>query len=258
VAITFSSGDGAYQGGVQYPSASPYVTSVGGTELTPASNSRGWTETAWVTPGSPPVQGSGSGCSAYEPKPPWQHDSGCTNRTTADLSAVAANVLSYDTYQASGWYYSFGTSVSAPVIAGVYGLADNPPSITIPASAAYGAPAADLHDITKGHTGTCTPAYLCTAGKGYDGPTGLGAPHGKGAFHVPGTPAPSISSVSFSGRRLTPRSPSPEPTLAPTRRLARQRTARPETPATTTGHRGCRSLIRLRAGAPARPVTASA
>jgi ABC-2 type transport system ATP-binding protein len=41
VAITFSSGDGAYQGGVQYPSASPYVTSVGGTELTPASSSRG-------------------------------------------------------------------------------------------------------------------------------------------------------------------------------------------------------------------------
>ena len=36
VAITFSSGDAAYGGGVQYPSASPYVTSVGGTELTPA------------------------------------------------------------------------------------------------------------------------------------------------------------------------------------------------------------------------------
>ncbi|HET7244143.1 MAG TPA: hypothetical protein VFJ07_04850 [Streptosporangiaceae bacterium] len=26
VAITFSSGDGAYAGGVQYPSSSPYVT----------------------------------------------------------------------------------------------------------------------------------------------------------------------------------------------------------------------------------------
>ena len=64
VAITFSSGDGAYAGGVQYPSASPYVTSVGGTELTPAANSRGWTEKAWVTPGNPPTQGSGSGCSA--------------------------------------------------------------------------------------------------------------------------------------------------------------------------------------------------
>jgi Subtilase family len=199
VAITFSSGDGAYAGGVQYPSASPYVTSVGGTELTPAANTRGWSEKTWVTPGTPPTQGSGSGCSAYEPKPPWQADTGCSARTTADVSAVAANVLSYDTYQASGWYYSFGTSVSAPIIAGVYGLANNPASIAIPASAAYGAPAADLHDITKGSTGTCAPAYLCTAGKGYDGPTGLGTPHGIGAFKVPGTPAPSITGVTFSG-----------------------------------------------------------
>jgi hypothetical protein len=208
VAITFSSGDGAYAGGVQYPSASPYVTSVGGTELTPAASSRGWTEAAWVTPGSPPTQGSGSGCSAYEPKPAWQHDAGCANRTTADVSAVAANVLSYDTYQASGWYYSFGTSVSAPIIAGVYGLAKNKASITIPASAAYGAPAADRHDITKGSTGTCTPpaaqAYLCKAGKGYDGPTGLGTPKGIGAFKVPGTAPPSISGVSFSGSPSDP------------------------------------------------------
>ena len=117
-----------------------------------------------------------------------QPASGCAGRSTADVSAVAANVLSYDTYQASGWYYSFGTSVSSPVIAGAYGLADNPSGTTIPASAAYSAPAADLHDITKGSTGTCTPGYLCKAGKGYDGPTGLGAPHGIGA--LPGTRHP--------------------------------------------------------------------
>jgi hypothetical protein len=204
VAITFSSGDGAYAGGVQYPSASPHVTSVGGTELTPAPNSRGWTETAWVTPGSPPTQGSGSGCSAQETKPGWQADTGCANRTTADVSAVAANVLSYDTYQASGWYFSFGTSVSSPIIAGAYGLANNPASITIPASAAYGAPAAGRHDITKGSTGTCTPSYLCKAGKGYDGPTGLGSPHGIGSFQVPGTPPPSISGVAFTGTPADP------------------------------------------------------
>ena len=208
VAITFSSGDGAYAGGVQYPSASPYVTSVGGTQLTPATNSRGWTEKAWVTPGKPPTQGSGSGCSAYEPKPPWQKDAGCAARTTADVSAVAANVLSYDTYMASGWYFSFGTSVSSPIVAGLYGLANNPSSITIPASAAYGAPAADLHDITSGSTGTCTPpasaAYLCKAAKGYDGPTGVGTPHGIGAFQVPGTPPPGITGVTFTGTSADP------------------------------------------------------
>ena len=214
VAITFSSGDGAYAGGVQYPSASPYVTSVGGTELTPASNSRGWTESAWVTPGStPPTQGSGSGCSAYEPKPPWQKDTGCADRTTADVSAVAADVLSYDTYQSGGtWFYSFGTSVSSPIIAAIYGLAGNAPSLAIPASAAYSAPSTDLRDITSGRTGTCTPpkrapqtdAYLCAAVKGYDGPTGMGSPRGVGAFEVPGSAPPAISGVTVSGTSANP------------------------------------------------------
>ena len=43
------------------PAASPYVTAVGGTTLSRSSDARGFTETAW--------SGSGSGCSAYEPKP---------------------------------------------------------------------------------------------------------------------------------------------------------------------------------------------
>ncbi len=185
VAITFSSGDGAYQGGVQYPSASPYVTSVGGTILTPAPTSRGWSEQTWVTAGSPPTQGSGSGCSAYEAKPAWQTDTGCANRTTADVSAVAANVLGYDSYESGGggWYYFSGTSVSSPITAGVYGLAGNASVQTsAPAALAYAHPGS-LFDITKGlATGTCTPSYLCKARKGYDGPTGLGTPKGIGAY----------------------------------------------------------------------------
>ncbi|MGW5249497.1 S53 family peptidase, partial [Streptomyces sp. NPDC004129] len=79
VAITASSGDSGY--GASWPASSPYVTAVGGTSLSKASNSRGWTETAW--------SGAGSGCSAYEAKPSWQHDSGCAKRTVADVSAVA-------------------------------------------------------------------------------------------------------------------------------------------------------------------------
>jgi subtilase family serine protease len=179
-AITFSSGDGAYQGGVQYPSASPYVVSVGGTTLTPASNSRGWNETTWA---SSATQGSGSGCSAYEAKPPWQHDTGCHARMTADVSAVAANVLGYDSDVdgGGGWYYFFGTSVSSPIIAAVYALVGNAASHTAPASLPY-ANHTHLHDITTGRTGSCTPAYFCKAGTGYDGPTGLGTPNGAAAF----------------------------------------------------------------------------
>jgi UDP-N-acetylmuramyl tripeptide synthase len=52
--VTASTGDNGYQGG-SFPSSSQYVTAVGGTTLAPASNSRGWTESAW--------SGAGSGCS---------------------------------------------------------------------------------------------------------------------------------------------------------------------------------------------------
>ena len=79
LAITVSSGDSGY--GVEWPASSQYVTGVGGTSLSAASNSRGWSEAAW--------SGAGSGCSAFEPKPSWQTDSGCARRTVADVSADA-------------------------------------------------------------------------------------------------------------------------------------------------------------------------
>jgi uncharacterized protein with GYD domain len=40
----------------------------------------------------------------------------------------------------------------------------------------------NLNDVTAGSTATCTPAYLCTAEPGYDGPTGVGTPWGTTAF----------------------------------------------------------------------------
>jgi len=174
VMITNSSGDGGYAGGTQYPAASPYVTAVGGTALVPANNTRGWTESAW--------SGSGSGCSQYEAKPTWQTDTGCTNRTIADVAAVADSVAGYDSYESGGggWYSFYGTSVSSPIVASVYALAENPGKLTF-GSHSY-TETAHLHDMTKGSTGTCSPTYLCTAGPGYDGPTGNGTPHGTGAF----------------------------------------------------------------------------
>lgn len=186
VEVTASSGDGAYQGGVQYPSASPYVTSAGGTELTPAASKRGWIEKTWVTAGSnPPTQGSGSGCSAYEPKPKWQKDQGCTRRTTADVSAVAANVLGYDSYESGGggWYFFFGTSLSAPIVAAVYGLAGNAAAQTVAGAVLPYSHRTHFYDITRGlATGACPHRYLCKAIRGYDGPTGLGTPFGAGGF----------------------------------------------------------------------------
>ncbi|HEX4723974.1 MAG TPA: S53 family peptidase [Pseudonocardiaceae bacterium] len=191
-AVTVSSGDSGF--GVEWPASSPWVTAVGGTSLTKASNARGWTETAW--------SGAGSGCSASETKPAWQTDSGCAKRTVADVSAVAdpnTGVAVYDTYNtcgsnafcdllielglvqgADGWVQVGGTSASSPIVASVYALAGNTGTVN------YGSfpysHTSSLFDVTSGSNGSCGGTYLCTAGAGYDGPTGLGTPNGTGAF----------------------------------------------------------------------------
>ena len=48
--------------------------------------------------------------------------------------------------------------------------------------------------MTSGSNGSCGGTDLCTAGAGWDGPTGLGTPNGISAFGV--GPAAVISSVS--------------------------------------------------------------
>ena len=182
IAVTVSSGDSGY--GVEFPAASRYVVAVGGTSLTADATPRGWSESAW--------SGAGSGCSSQVAKPSWQTDSGCSRRAVADVSAVAdpnTGVAVYDSYGSSGgnnWYVFGGTSVAAPIIAAVYGLAGVPSSY--PASYAY-ANGSSFFDVTSGRNGNCArgkrsagSAYLCTAGTGYDGPTGLGTPNGTGGF----------------------------------------------------------------------------
>ena len=192
VAITASPGDSGY--GVSWPASSRYVTGVGGTTLTTASNARGWREAAW--------SGAGSGCSAFEPKPAWQADSGCSKRTVADVSADAdpnSGLGVYDTYNncgtssfcdrlieagiaqgLDGWAQVGGTSLSSPLIASVYALAGNAASVTA-GSYPY-SHTGSLFDVTSGSNGSCSPSYLCTSGTGYDGPTGLGTPNGTGGF----------------------------------------------------------------------------
>jgi hypothetical protein len=179
VAITVSAGDSAY--GAEYPATSQYVTAVGGTALSSSSNSRGWTESVWKTSST---EGTGSGCSAYDPKPSWQTDSGCSKRMEADVSAVAdpaTGVAVYDTYGGSGWGVVGGTSASAPIIAGVYALAGTPGSGDYPAKYPY-SHTSSLYDVTSGNNGSCSPSYFCTATTGYDGPTGWGTPNGTAAF----------------------------------------------------------------------------
>jgi subtilase family serine protease len=178
IAVTASAGDSGY--GVEYPASSQFVTAVGGTSLSRASNSRGWTETAW--------SGSGSGCSAYN-SASWQSSAGtgCLKRAVADVSADAdpnTGVAVYDSYRYqgySGWLVFGGTSVASPLIASVYALAGGLPSSASGGSYPY-THTASLNDVTSGSNGSCSVSQWCTARAGWDGPTGLGTPNGTGAF----------------------------------------------------------------------------
>jgi N-acetylneuraminic acid mutarotase len=199
VVITASSGDRLY--GLSYPASSQYVTAVGGTSLVrDSSNARGWSESVWNNL----FGGPGSGCSTYDPKPSWQNDPDCPKRAVADVSAVAdpqTGVAVYDSWGGNiGWDVYGGTSASSPIVAAAYALAGLPAAGDRPASYPYAHPGA-LNDVTQGNNGTfCQPQYLCIAGPGYDGPTGLGTPNGVAAFSDPGAHGVVTGTVTAGGQ----------------------------------------------------------
>lgn len=177
VAITFSSGDGGFR--TSFPASSHFVTSVGGTTLLLNPDNSYQSETAW--------SGSGSGCSLYDAKPAWQKDSLCSNRMVADVAADAdpstgAAIYSSVRYNGrKGWFQIGGTSLSSPLVAGVYALAGG--SQAQRNSTPYlNGNSSNLHDVTLGSNGSCGGTYFCTSGPAFDGPTGLGSPNGLGAF----------------------------------------------------------------------------
>lgn len=168
------SGDGGY--GVNAPASSPNVIAVGGTTLNRYPGGRGWTETAW--------DDAGSGCSSVEPKPSWQTDKLCPNRTTADVSADAdpdTGVAIYDTDGApngDGWLMIGGTSAASPLVAALIGLAGNGSTMGVGARYIY-AHTNDFYNVVSGPSNKkgCGD-YTCRPQPGYNGPTGWGSPDG--------------------------------------------------------------------------------
>jgi hypothetical protein len=185
-------------GGPEVPCTLPMVVCVGGTSLvkTGDGNGRGWREAVWNTLARDTCGGScgatGSGCSLIVAKPLWQHDAGCTHRSAADLSAVASAYTPLAVYSVlfkaypghSPWAGFGGTSLSSPLIAGMFALAGN-------AASRHGATEiwekhTAFNDVVTGTnvndriSGPCASGviYICKAGKGFDGPTGWGTPNG--------------------------------------------------------------------------------
>ena len=194
VAVTVAAGDFGYADGSQWPAVNPDVTAVGGTTLWMKGKTR--TEEKVWNLGT--LDGTGSGCSAYETQQTWQaaDSSGCSNTSSRVDNDVAADAdprtgpAVYDSYAPSGsglpngWQQLGGTSAATPIIAAAYALANpggRPASGSLPTQFPYQA-SSGLRDITIGSNGSCGGSYLCTAETGYDGPTGLGVPSGVNAF----------------------------------------------------------------------------
>jgi len=171
-AIAAATGDRGYNAIAQWPAILPSVIGVGGTSL-PSIGPR--VETAW--------SGAGSGCSKIYAKPSFQNglNAGCSMRAQADVSADAdpsTGVAAYDTFHQGGWLVFGGTSVATAIVASAFALegktgVDSPGNIYSHTS--------DFNDITSGSNGACG-VPLCTAGPGWNGPTGLGTPKGIGGF----------------------------------------------------------------------------
>jgi subtilase family serine protease len=157
-----------------FPAVFSSAIAAGGTTLTKAAKTaRGWTEEAW--------SGSGSACSAFIAKPPWQKDTHCLMRTVGDVSAVAdpaTGFAMYDTYGLipgeAGFLVAGGTSLSTPLIAAMIARSGR---VIGNASWIYAHRAA-FYDVVGGSNGYCGGDYLCTGKRGYDAPTGMGTPHG--------------------------------------------------------------------------------
>lgn len=183
IAYLASSGDSGYPE-IEWPAALANVLAVGGTQLQQSGST--YSETVW--------DGAGAGCATTTPKPSWQHDPDCSGRTISDISAEAGCSPGVAEYIGAygGWIDVCGTSVAAPLTAGIVGLVDNPSSLT-------GGKTfwdlnrkkhkRELHQITSGSDGSCGN-YLCEAGllqsnggyKKYSGPAGWGTPNGITAY----------------------------------------------------------------------------
>jgi hypothetical protein len=163
---------------VDYPSASPYVLSVGGTSLTLNTNNTYASESAWSS--------GGGGASKYESLPTYQKNYGLnySGRATPDVAYNAdpnTGVYVYDTYYpfGGGWFEVGGTSAGAPQWAALIALANQSRSTPLSTNnltsrteynAATGsAYASNYHDVTTGSNGN-------PAGPGYDLATGVGSP----------------------------------------------------------------------------------
>ena len=180
--VTYLASAGDTGGIPVYPAASPFVIAVGGTTLRLDRKGNRTAETAWIN--------GGGGPSAFSFEPAYQMDYPIpfTNnkKGTPDVAMVGDVLTGTSVYSSlgfggqTGWFEAGGTSLSAPLWAGLIALANelrrgqNLTSTDLFNSPIYDAARRDYRDnffdIRSGSAGAFT------ATRGYDFTTGLGSP----------------------------------------------------------------------------------
>jgi subtilase family serine protease len=202
ISLVFSSGD---SGVAEFPSTSPYVLGVGGTDMALNVSPFGVSYKSESTYNDTAVQtstgvsnfgSSGGGISAFETIPSYQTAYGISNGSnhreapdvsmSGDLFSGVYITDSYDFRAARGAPATtlgtvLGTSLAAPMWGGLIAvvnqgraLAGEGPIGNIQ-EAVYALPTSDFHDVTTGTNGL-TGGNLHSAGPGYDLVTGIGSP----------------------------------------------------------------------------------
>jgi len=170
----------------EYPAASPYVVAVGGTTL--------WSQLDGTYQGESAWQSGGGGLSQFEYSPYWQNGVqpasstpvGFTFRGVPDIAMDGDLQTGMILYISGSWTVIGGTSLSSPLMAGVYArmLQSHPAlgfaapqlyhtfSVSNPGTKLLGPPPTinqgPFHDVISGANG------LYSALPGYDYTTGLG------------------------------------------------------------------------------------
>jgi hypothetical protein len=186
---------GAFVGAVAEPADDPYITIVGGTELTTTGPGGSWvSETTWNSSSSiNGVASTGGGISLVYPIPAWQqgismsaNQGSTTMRNVPDVALTAYNVWIVANGQGSA---VGGTSVASPLWAGIAALvnqqssASGLPPIGFANPALYAIAKSTLsascyHDITTGNNTWSDSPDKFFATTGFDLCTGWGTPAG--------------------------------------------------------------------------------
>jgi subtilase family serine protease len=238
-------GDPAPYNQANVPASLNTVVAVGGTSLYLGQTAARQSETVWNDNGTKDyfetivgdkLGATGGGCSTVFAAQGWQHSvsnwakTACgTHRLVSDIAADADYLTGFDIYSTYncgssctvGWNTLGGTSLAAPIIAGLFGLSDGAQGVSYPSLTLYGhLGSSALYNVTEGGNGWCdgegaascgdpntlgagivdcdypasgtTPSagdLACDAAVGYNGPTGVGTPNGLGAFAKTGPAA---------------------------------------------------------------------